>query len=571
MERRLLLVFVLTFLVILIFQPILKRYLPQPPATPSEVQPKTSAPAPGGAVSAAVAAGGPAVPAPGVSRQAGAESETVVDSSLYRITLTNHGGQVKSWILKQYDDDQRRPLELVNPAASEKFGYPLSLWTYDEAQRNKLNSVLYLSSRSGNCVAPCELSFEYADADLSVRKVFRFDDSYVAHVEATVVEKGSQISAFPMWPAGLGDANSPAAFAASRIEFQLANGDVERLAAKKVSSGNTLTGPFVWAAVSDQYFAAVFLPEDTRNPALVTLRNPIEIPKDWRRPEGEKTMADVLGMAVGSLKGPSVGRLFVGPKVLRILETVPVAGLPANVDPNLRQLIDYGWFGFLSRPLFVWLRWTYNNIVQNWGWAIVIQTLIITLALLPLRISSMKSALKMQKIQPQMNAIKEKYKKYSMRDPRRQEMNQEIAALMKQEKVSPVGGCLPLLIQMPILFAYYRMLGVAIDLRHAPWLWIRDLSSPDPHYILPTLLVISMIATQRMTPQAGIDPQQQKMMNWIMPLAMGFIFYNLAAGLNLYYGLSNLIAISQQFIMNRTPLGREMREMAAKRARKKDK
>jgi YidC/Oxa1 family membrane protein insertase len=183
----------------------------------------------------------------------------------------------------------------------------------------------------------------------------------------------------------------------------------------------------------------------------------------------------------------------------------------------------------------------------------------------------MKSALKMQKIQPQMNAIKEKYKKYSMRDPRRQEMNQEIAALMKQEKVSPVGGCLPLLIQMPILFAYYRMLGVAIDLRQAHWLWIRDLSSPDPHYILPTLLVISMIATQRMTPQAGIDPQQQKMMNWVMPLAMGFIFYNLAAGLNLYYGLSNLIAITQQFIMNRTPLGREMREMAAKRARKKDK
>src|SRR5215472_17833373 len=148
MERRLLLVFVLTFLVILIFQPILKRYLPQPPASPTEVQPRTSAPAPGGAVSAAVAAGSPAPPALGVSRQAGAESEIVVDSSLYRITLTNHGGQVKSWILKKYDDDQRRPLELVNPAASEKFGYPLSLWTYDEAQRNKLNSVLYVSSRS---------------------------------------------------------------------------------------------------------------------------------------------------------------------------------------------------------------------------------------------------------------------------------------------------------------------------------------------------------------------------------------------------------------------------------------
>jgi YidC/Oxa1 family membrane protein insertase len=124
---------------------------------------------------------------------------------------------------------------------------------------------------------------------------------------------------------------------------------------------------------------------------------------------------------------------------------------------------------------------------------------------------------------------------------------------------------------MPFLFAYYRMLGVAIDLRHAPWLWIRDLSSPDPHFVLPTLLVISMIATQRMTPQAGMDPQQQKMMNWMMPLMMGFIFYNLAAGLNLYYGESNLISIAQQAIMNRTKLGKEMREIAAKRARKKDK
>jgi YidC/Oxa1 family membrane protein insertase len=570
MERRLLLVFVLTFLVILIFQPVLKKYLPQPPAPQTQNAPAQT---PAAAQAAPASTAPPAVTAPpsGISKQAGAESETVVDNSLYRIVFTNRGGRVKSWVLKQYDDDQGKPLELVNNAAAEKFGYPLSLWTYDENQRNKLNSVLYVSSGAHSCQAPCEVSFEYADSDLSVRKIFHFDDSYVVRVEATVLEKGNQIGAFPMWPASLGDENSPAAYAASKIEYQISGGDVERLAYKKVSSGNTVAGPFVWGAVSDQYFSAVFLPDDTQNAALVTLHNAIQIPKDWRKPNEDLTKADVLGVAVGNLKGPTVERLFVGPKILKILETVPVAGLPANVEPNLRQLIDYGWFGVLARPLFVWLRWTYENIIHNWGWAIAIQTLIITLALLPLRISSMKSALKMQKIQPQMNAIKEKYKKYNMRDPRRQEMNQEIAALMKEQKVSPVGGCLPLLIQMPILFAYYRMLGVAIDLRHAHWLWIHDLSSPDPHYVLPTLLVISMIATQRMTPQAGIDPQQQKMMNWMMPLAMGFIFYNLAAGLNLYYGLSNLVAIVQQVVMNRTELGREMREMAAKRARKKDK
>jgi YidC/Oxa1 family membrane protein insertase len=565
MERRLLLVFVLTFIVILGFQPILKKYLPQAPVTPpaQTAQPAGSRPR---EVAAASVAPVPA-PSPGATKQGTAETESVIENDLYRITFTNRGGQVKSWILKQYDDDQRRPLELVN-SASSKFGYPLSLWTYDENQRNKLASVLYVTTSSGNAKTAADITFEYADEDIAVRKTFHFDDSYVMHVEATVLEKGKVISAFPMWPAGLGDETSAASYALSKIEYQTKT-SVERVTVKKVSSGNTVPGPFSWAAVSDQYFVTAFLPDDPDSSALVMLHNAIEIPKDPQKPQ-ETVKVDVLGAAVGSLKGSTVERIYVGPKILRTLETVRVAAI-SNSDPDLRELIDFGWFGLISRPLFIWLRWTYVHIVHNWGWAIVIQTLIITLALLPLRISSMKSALKMQKIQPQMNAIKEKYKKYTMRDPRRQEMNTEIAALMKAENVSPVGGCLPLLIQMPFLFAYYRMLGVAIDLRHAPWLWIRDLSSPDPHFVLPTLLVISMIATQRMTPQAGMDPQQQKMMNWMMPLMMGFIFYNLAAGLNLYYGESNLISIAQQAIMNRTKLGKEMREIAAKRARKKDK
>jgi len=177
----------------------------------------------------------------------------------------------------------------------------------------------------------------------------------------------------------------------------------------------------------------------------------------------------------------------------------------------------------------------------------------------------------MQRVAPQIKSIQEKYKKYGMRDPRKQAMNEEVAALYKKEGVNPAGGCLPLLIQMPFLFAYYRMLAVAIDLRHAPWLWIHDLSARDPLFILPGLMVVSMIAMQRMTPQAGMDPMQQKMMNWTMPLMMGFIFFNLAAGLNLYYAESNLIMIVQQSVMNRTKLGREMREMLEKRARKKDK
>jgi YidC/Oxa1 family membrane protein insertase len=137
--------------------------------------------------------------------------------------------------------------------------------------------------------------------------------------------------------------------------------------------------------------------------------------------------------------------------------------------------------------------------------------------------------------------------------------------------VNPAGGCLPMLIQLPFLFAYYRMLSTALDLRHAHWLWIKDLSAADPIYVLPILMVISSLVTSRMTPAAGMDPAQQRMMTVMMPLMMGFIFFRLAAGLNLYYAVVNVIGIAQQSVMNRTALGREMREMLAKRARKKEK
>jgi len=171
--------------------------------------------------------------------------------------------------------------------------------------------------------------------------------------------------------------------------------------------------------------------------------------------------------------------------------------------------VDFGWLGLIARPLFLWLKWTYNHIVPNWGWAIVLQTLIINLALLPLRLSQMRSMLKMQRVAPQIKSIQEKYKKYGMRDPRKQPMNEEIAALYKKEGVNPAGGCLPLVIQMPFLFAYYRMLGVAMDLRHAHWLWVPDLSSPDPWHILPIAVIITMLIMQRLTRRPhGPDPAE---------------------------------------------------------------
>jgi YidC/Oxa1 family membrane protein insertase len=566
MERRLLLVFALTFLAIILFQPILKKYGGQPPQEEKKPQttaanPPVSPPAPTpqpqtrgrGAASATVA------------KQAAAETETIIENDLYKITFTNRGAQVKSWILKKYTDDQGKPLELVNVAAAAKYGQPLSLFAYDEPVRAKLNSVLYQPSSTGLQKAPQEITFEYADEDLVVTKKFRFDHSYIVNVEISVRNKGADLAALPAWPAGLGDETTPSSYAASLIDYQY-NDKVQRLALKKISSGQTIHGPLDWAGVADPYFAAIFIPNDPQSAVLVALRNPLDIPKDKQQNPQDTFKAEVLGAAVGNLPGPTAERLFVGPKELPVLESVNVPTIQ-NDHPDLRALVDFGWFGVLARPLFIWLKWM-ESFLHNWGWAIILQTVIITMALLPLRISSMKSMLKMQKVAPQIKSIQEKYKKYSMRDPRKQEMQQEISALYKQEGVNPVGGCLPMLIQMPFLFAYYRMLGVAIDLRHAHWLWIHDLSAPDPWHLLPIGIIITMFLTQRMTPQAGMDPAQQKMMNFMMPVMLGVISWNLAAGLNLYWSVSQLLGIAQQVLMNRSSLGREMREMMEKRARK---
>jgi len=576
-ERRLLLIFLVTFIVILAFQPFLKKFFPQPPAPQQLTQPAQSQPAPAAATVPEIA---PAVPA-GVTKQASSETETVIENDLYRITFTNKGAQVKSWILKKFDNDaQNGQLDLVNAAAAQKFGYPLSLWTYDEGLRNRLSSALYVSSLEGMQSAPATITFEYSDADLAVHKTFRFDDSYVVNVDTSVTYQGHSIAALPAWPAGFGDQSTVPFYAASFVNYQF-NKNIEHIPPRcgfslfskcvQAIGGGTVPGPFHWAGPSDQYFAAVFIPDDPASASMVTLNNPLSVARDPQKPDSKEVVnVDVLGAAVGNLRGPTVERIFVGPKELEVLQKIPVPSI-SGADNDLNGLVDFGWWGILAKPLFIWLRWTFHHMVANWGWAIVIQTLIITVALLPLTVMQMKSMLKMQRIAPQIKSIQEKYKKYSLRDPRKAAMNEEISALYKKEGVNPAGGCLPLLIQMPILIAYYRMLGTALDLRHAHWLWIHDLSAADPIYVLPILMVVSSLISQKMTPQGGMDPAQQRMLNVMMPLMMGFIFFRLAAGLNLYYAVSNLIRMAQQSVMNRTKLGKEMREMMEKRARKKDK
>ena len=601
MERRLLLAFALTFLVIVLSQPLINRYAkraePEQPPTP-EQQAIPAKPAAPTAVSAGSATSvlTPSPPPPANLVQASAEALVVVENDLYRITFSNRGAQVKSWVLKKYRDEKGQPLELVHAQAASRYGYPLSLWTYDQELRKKLGEVLYVSAclpdtqkaaqlQTGDqppvqCspAAPAQVTFEYADAQTHVRESFRFDHSYVVEVETEATQGGVVVPAYPAWPAAFGDQHRPVQYVASRLVSQN-GGTLQRLEPKKVSGGNTVSGPFHWAGVEDQYFGAVFLPDNPQTAVLVTLHEALDIPNNPDKPEpGKTTKVSVLGAAVGSSEAAIRQRIFVGPKSLNVLHSVEASLsseerrlLGANAKgPNLERLVDFGeYLGFIARPLFLWLRWTYEHWVSNWGLAIVILTFIINVALFPLKLSSMKSALKMQKIAPQMRALQEKYSKYKINDPKRAAMNEEQWALYKKEGVNPVGGCVPMLLQIPFLFAFYTVLTVAIELRQAPWGWIKDLAAPDPYYLLPVAFVGTMFFLQRLTPQAGMDPMQQKMMNIMMPVMLGFVSFNLASGLCLYWTVGNLIGIGQQLVVNRTAFGREMRAEIEKRASRK--
>jgi YidC/Oxa1 family membrane protein insertase len=573
------LVLVATFALILVSQFLIFKNKPKStaaPAQPSSTQAAPPAQEKAGATGEAVASqpstsAQPAATPDSKRNVAGSEADTVVENDLYRIVFTNKGAQAKSWILKKFKDERGQPLDLVNTAAMQ-YGFPLGFYTYDENLQKQLNSALYVPSNNTNLGPGSELTYDYADGGLTVRKAFRFDESYVIQVETSVTQNGKTVAAYPTWPAAFGDQETAPAFASTRIEYE-SEGKVTRVEAKKVSGGNTLRGPFSWAGVQDQYFTAIFLPDQPRDAALVTLHHQITVPKDPAKPDPNNVNTyQVLGAAVGDANGVTRQRLFVGPKAVDVLESVR-----ANTDdgkaggPDIRGVVDFGYFSFFARPLFQWLKWTYNHMVHNWGVAIIILTVIINIALLPLRITSQKSALKMQKLQPQMKAIQERYKKLPMRDPRRADMNAEISALYKQEGVNPAGGCLPLLIQLPFLWAFYSMLGNAIELRHAPFLWVHDLSSPDKLFILPVLIVASTFYMQKLTPSAGMDPAQQRMMTFMMPAMLGFFSWSLPSGLSLYWTMGNVIAIIQQSIMNRTGLGKEMRAELEKRARKSSK
>jgi YidC/Oxa1 family membrane protein insertase len=562
-DSRTILIFTGVFLVLFLGLQYFKKKEPGPP--PVQQHTITSSPASSQPAAAPPMPASTSEPAPSANTVAAEnESTTIVENELYRVTFSNHGAQVKSWILKKYKGDDGNPLDLVNQAAAAKFGYPLSLYAYDANLRNRLASALYVPSATGTVTAPNTLSFDYSSGGLTVHKTFSFDSTYVVHADVSVTQNGAPLTVLLAWPSGFGDQNTLPQYAGGTIDTSQ-NGKDDQIAYKKVVGGDTLRGPFDWAGVSDLYFAAIFLPDDPSSATLLSLHNTISVPRNLKKPDPNQTdQASVLGAAIGDTSGPLSVRIFAGPKSLDVL-----ASVHAVTGQSLEKVVSFGWMGIIAKPLFLILRFIYEHIVSNWGWSILLLTIVLNVAMLPTRIQMMKSSLKMQRIQPEMEVIKAKYAKYKTTDPRKQEMQREIMDLQKREGVNMFGGCLPMLVQWPLLFGFYRMLGNVIELRQAHWLWLPDLSAPDPWHILPISVVISMFLTQYLTPSPGMDPAQQKMMAFTMPAIFGFMMWNYGSGLSLYWACGNFIGVATQLVINRSKMGREMRERAAKRAAKR--
>jgi YidC/Oxa1 family membrane protein insertase len=565
MELRALLATVLCLVVLGGWEYFFKPAQP-PVSTPSAAVNSTASTAPAQSSTAPSAAAPNAAkpatppPAPITLHAASAESSIVVESDLYHVEISNRGGTVRSWQLKRFTDDHKPPrtLDLVHAEAAQASGeWPFALALDDPQQETAANNALFEVTSGGKVPlpgsvlqAPAEIDLAWSDGHLEITKQLKFDPSYVVEVKTTARLDGMPLRNSLIWSGGFGDITAYRAAAQTQV-FTSGGGKLNTLAAKNLgkSGQNTvravIPGTFDFAGVEDLYFAAAVIPPFTSRGDFADV--PFTV-TGWTYQhqalvDGKSETEVVPQMAVGlASPGPVDARVYVGPK--------SIDGLKA-VRPPLNGIVQFGWWGFIAEPLFYSLMWLHRYI-SNYGWAIVVITIAINMVLFPLKVKSMRSMQKMQKVAPEVKAIQDRYKKYSMRDPRKAEMNKEVMAVYSREGINPLGSCWPMIIQFPIWLGLYRMLANSIELRHAPWMWwIRDLSAHDSYYILPVIMAVSMYFMQKMTPTPGMDPAQARMMA-VTPLIFGFMFALYPSGLSLYILTSNIVGIGQQWYLYRT-------------------
>jgi YidC/Oxa1 family membrane protein insertase len=505
--------------------------------------------------------------------------EITVENELFEAVFTNQGGALKSFILKKrfigdksYLDDLGNPLNLVSDSVKKYGLYPFHFSPFEDNEVfSDLNKQLFLYQGDLRLNASQdkmqEIVFRFADKsrNLEVIKRFVFSPySYVIDLEFDIIRDGKHLEAPVVFGPDIENNVNPERVMQQNLKIGAYDGrniqsvEFGKLKTEKTKSGSLekssgpINGSFFWAAYERTYFAAIFR-TDPRNSNL----------KYFLVKEGlEKGKYQLYSYLI--LSNPTA--LYLGPKDEEVLSTV------SGIFPDVNKVIEYGWFGSIAKIMLKGINFIHVRVLNfgNYGWAIILFTIFLKLILFPLTYSSSVSMAKMQTLQPKIKAIRKKYK--NQKDPtQRRNMNTEMMALYKQEKVNPAGGCLPLLLQLPILWGFFRLLAVSINVRHEPWLlWIKDLSLKDPYYILPILMGITQIILQKMSPSGGVDGAQKKMM-YIMPVVIVFFVMNLPSGLTLYWFVSNILQMGQQHLINKKIYAKKRDEEKQWRAEKRKK
>ena len=561
MEKRFILFVVLTFLVFIGFNyffPQAQKPVPQQPVAQTEYNGEAL----DGTAPATSAIEGKTQSA---AAEVGENEDTnvtarkiVIDGALYTAVLDNRGGVLTSWELKDYQtkrrnkNEQGRVFDMITGASMNDGLYPGALMLSDDAAAAAANSQYYKvtidgeeKGEEGTFAPPVAVKLTLTHGDLQIEKVWSFDkDNYTANLSITGTKAGKPLEGRFFLGEDIGPMSEHfTSSAANLVSVYFSGGKVRReTPPKNPQEPKRLDGDVRWAGLDMQYFSMIAVPKHPLPWFNIQTGHLTQTGMDGS--EIERNMLRVmLPFDTGGFGGGTDYTLYLGPKKQENLRRAGSA--------DLSGVINYGMFSLLVYPLLAALRWIYQ-FVQNYGAAIVVLTFVISLVLFPLRLKSMLSMRKMSTVQPKIKAIQEKYRQYKVTDPRKKDMNQEIMALYKEHGVNPMGGCLPLLIQMPLLIAFYSLLAYTIDLRQAPFIWwIQDLSAKDPFYVLPIAMGLTSFISQKMMPMSpGADPTQAKVM-MIMPIFFTFIFLNMSSGLNLYFLCSNVFQVALQKVAER--------------------
>lgn len=453
---------------------------------------------------------------------------------VFTAILSNRGAQLVSFRLTQFPEKKGEAVELVKSRPLASGDFPFAIVSSDAAWNSVANHSLYVVRESDE-KSVRTVEFRLGTPQGSVVKTFRFINDY--EFDFSVVVTGNpapyRISLGPGIRT-LRPEEKDNQFTVTGNGLIDSGGKLEVIPREKAHRFQIFEGMPALVGIQDNYFLSVLRPTKAGS---ATFRV-VNLPSNGTKPGEKPTTRPDLVAGLNAVEGEVSGKAFFGPKDAAVLES-----------HGLEQTLNFGFFGIISRFLLTALIWI-NTFTRNFGWAIVVLTIIIKILLYPLQHKSIVSMKKMQKVQPKMNAIRDRYKKAKTDVEQRQKMNMEMMKLYQVEGISPMSGCLPILLQIPILWAFYGLLSHAIQLRGADFaLWINDLSAKDPYYITPILMTATMFIQQLITPTT-VDPAQRRIF-LMMPIIFGWFFKEFPSGLVLYWLVQNILSIAQQLIMNK--------------------